>query len=169
MTAQHPKVIADYSLAHLSPPFAPTEDDLLTRNIVTVTRANGSSATARLDAGALSTLDPPDGTGQYPFSLTVNAYADSQLAGIAARILTLGTVDDDRYPAVNFQLSRAAAAELYAQVVAMIPGDYLRVVNGPADLTSADINQLAFGFSYVISGFRFDVALACVPEAPFAS
>jgi hypothetical protein len=169
MTAQHPKVIADYSLAQLSAPFLPTEDDLLTRNIVTVSRVNGSSVTVRQSAGALSYLAPPDGAGQYPFPLTVNAYADSQLAGVAARILELGTVDDDRYPAVNFQLSRSAAAELYAQVVAMIPGDYLRVVNGPADLTSADINQLAFGFTWTISGFRFDVALACVPEAPFAS
>lgn len=169
MVAQKPKVIADYSLGQLSAPFAPTEDDQLTRNIVTVTRVNGSSATARLDTGALSTLDPPDGAGEYPFPLTVNAHADSQLAGIAARILTLGTVDDDRYPQVNFQLSRSAAAELYAQLVAMIPGDYLRIVNGPADLTTSDINQLAFGFALTISGFQFDIALNCVPAAPFAT
>ena len=106
MVAQLPALIADYALAQISPPFQPVDDDQLTRNIVTVSRVNGSSVTVRDVTSPMSSLDPPDGVGEYAYSLTVNAFADSQLAGVAARILAQGTVDEYRYPQVSFQLAR---------------------------------------------------------------
>jgi hypothetical protein len=164
---QVPAVTADYSLAHLSAPFSPTEDDQLTRNIVTVSRVNGSSATARLDTGALSTLDPPDGVGQYTYSIAVNAHADSQLQGVANRILGLGTVDEYRYPQVNFQLSRPEVAELFGSLTLLKAGDHLRILNPPSFLGISTIDLLVYGFTITLSAFQFDIGLNCVPESPF--
>jgi hypothetical protein len=160
-------VVADYSLAHLSPPFQPVDDDQLTRNIVTVSRTNGSSATARLDSGAQSTQDPPNGVGQYTYSTTVNAYQDSQLPGVATRILALGTVDEYRWPQINFQLSRGAVAQLFSSLVQLIEGDYLQILNPPSFLGVGTIDLLALGFTITLNAKRFDIGLNCIPESPF--
>jgi hypothetical protein len=170
LVAQKPAitgVVADYAQAHLSAPFQPVDDDQLTRNVVTISRTNGSSVIARDVTSALSSLDPPDGVGQYTYSLTVNASADSQLAGVASRVLTLGTVDEYRYPQVNFQLSRSAIAQLFSSLVQMTAGDYLRILNPPSFLGIGTINLLAFGFTITIGAFQLDIALNCVPESPF--
>jgi hypothetical protein len=128
---------------------------------------NGSSATARLDTGALSTLDPPDGVGQYTYSIAVNAHADSQLQGVANRILGLGTVDEYRYPQVNFQLSRPEVAELFGSLTLLKAGDHLRILNPPSFLGISTIDLLVYGFTITLSAFQFDIGLNCVPESPF--
>ena len=37
---------------------------------------------------------PPNGIGDYTYALTVQAYADTQLANLVAWMLTVGTVDE---------------------------------------------------------------------------
>ena len=167
MASQLPRLIADYSLAHLSPPFQPVADDQLIRNIVTVSRVNGSSVTVRQATGPLSYLPPPNGVGQYTYALSVNAHADSQLAAVAARILAQGTVDEYRYPQVSFRLSRPAVRELFGSLTALIPGDRLKILSPPSFLTAATIDQLAVGFAVTLSAFQFDLTLNCVPASPF--
>jgi hypothetical protein len=167
MTSQFPGLLADYSAAHLSPPFQPVDDVQLIRNIVTVNRVNGSSVTVRQATGPKSYLDPPNGVGTYAFTLDVNVHADSQLAAIAARILAAGTVDDYRYPQVSFQLSRTAAQALFSSLVRLGAGDRVKILSPPSFLTASTIDQLAYGFAVSISGFRYDVTLNCVPASPF--
>jgi hypothetical protein len=94
----------DYSLAQVSPPIQPTEDDQLTRNDVTISRQigqdTGSSARAFLSSGPMSIQDPPNGVGDYTYASTVAAFSDSQLLAIAQWIVIIGTVDD-------YQIGRA--------------------------------------------------------------
>ncbi|HXJ27549.1 MAG TPA: hypothetical protein VNH17_17680, partial [Streptosporangiaceae bacterium] len=169
MVAQPPALIADYSLAQVSPPFQPVEDDQLTRNIVTVSRVNGSSVTVRDVTSPMSALDPPDGVGEYAYSLTVNAFADSQLAGVAARILTQGTVDEYRYPQVSFQLARPSVRELMGQLTQLGDGDRVRVLSPPGFLGVGTIDLLALGFTMTITSATVAITLNCVPESPFES
>lgn len=167
MTNQNPGLVADYSQAHVSPPFQPTEDDQLTRNIVTITRTGGSSYVAQVTTGPLSTQNPPNGVGQYTYSLTVNAQTDTQLPATANPILALGTVDDYRYPQVTFDLSRPELQQLFEYLTQMQVGDRLQIVNPPSFLTATSIDQLAYGFTLDISGFKYTFEINCVPEAPF--
>jgi len=167
LVRQPPALIADYAAAQVSPPFQPVEDDQLTRNIVTVNRVSGSSVTVRDVTSPMSALDPPDGVGEYAYSLTVNAFADSQLAGVAARILAQGTVDEYRYPQVSFQLARASVRELMGQLTQLGDGDRIRILNPPGFLGIGAIDLLAFGFTMTIRSTSVGITLNCVPESPY--
>lgn len=169
MVAQLPALIADYAAGQVSPPFQPVADDLLTRNIVTVARDNGSSVTVRDVTSPMSSLDPPNGVGQYPYAVTVNAAFDAQLAAIAARILAQGTVSDFRYPQVSFQLARQQVKELMGTLTQLADGDRIRVLSPPGFLGTGTIDLLAFGFTWVVQPLLFTVTLNCVPESPFES
>ena len=167
MTNQSPAVTVDYSLGEMSPPFQPTEDDQLTRNVVTVSRINGSSFLMVQSTGSLSNQNPPNGVGQYAYSIAVNANADSQLSGVAKKIIALGTADNYRYPQVTFDLTRPAVLNIFSALRAMNVGDFLQIINPPSFLTTATINQLVFGFSLTIQGRKYIMGVNCVPESPF--
>lgn len=169
MVAQLPALIADYALAQVSPPFQPVDDELLTRNIVTVSRVNGSSVTVRDVTSPMSSLDPPDGVGEYAYSLTVNAFADSQLAGVAARILAQGTTDEYRYPQVSFQLARPSVRELMGTLTQLGDGDRIRILSPPGFLGIGSIDLIVFGFTTVITSTAVAITLNCVPESPYES
>jgi len=196
LTNQAPAVVADYSQGQLSQVLVPTEDDQLTRNYVTVTRSYipvskssqaspvrgigkfypalakivagiGSSYTAMQTTGPLSTQDPPNGVGQYTYSITINCENDSQLVAVANIILALGTVDDYRYPTITFDLTRTESIPIFGALTALRIGDHLQVVNPPSFLTPNTIDQLAYGFTLDISAFQYQMALNCVPESPY--
>ena len=81
-------------------PFAPVLDDQRLRNLIQVTRRDGSSATA----------DDPDSIaehGLYDDGVTLNVATDDQLPGIAAWRLYRGTWQGMRYPAVTTALDLA--------------------------------------------------------------
>lgn len=167
MVGKTPLLIADYSKGQISPPFLPTEDDFLTRNKVTVSRTNGSSVVAQLTTGSMSTQDPPNGVGEYDFSITVNAFQDSDLSQVATRILNLGTVDDYRYPNVTFDLTRSAVAGLFATLNAMREGDYMQILNPLAPVINGTVKQITVGFILEISARKFVITFNCIPETAF--
>lgn len=164
---QTPKLIADYSKAQISPPFQPTEDDQLTRNYIVVTRKNGSSVVAQLSTGSMSTQDPPNGVGQYLYAITVNAANDSDLLGVANKILALGTVDDERHPTVVFDLTRPSVQPIFGIISGVNEGDYMQILNPLSPVITGTIKQLVVGFKYEISAFKYLVTFNCIPESPF--
>lgn len=167
-------VTLDYSAGQLSA-LDPVDDDQNTRNQVTVTRAasgsaTGSSATASLDTGALSTLDPPDGVGPYPTQVTVNTETDDVLADQAGWRLHLGTVDEPRFPQVGVNLARVAItadASLVAALTALDVGGRVAVTSPPSQASTADISQEAAGFVETLNAFERSVTVNCVPESPW--
>jgi hypothetical protein len=167
MTNQSPKVVIDYSLSQISPPFQPTEDDQLTRNLITVSRFNGSSYTTSLASGNMSTQSPPNGVGKYSYSITVNAFADNQLPAVAAKIIALGTVDEYRYPQITFNLARTSVQAIFSAIMSLAIGDYAQVINPPSFLTPDNINQIILGFSIQASALQLTFVLNCIPESPF--
>ena len=169
MLNQAPVVTLDYSLAELSDPMAPTDDDQYTANDVTATRSNsGSTARQTLTSGPMSVQAPPSGIGPYPSSPPAqNLASDTQLVDAAGWLLNLGTVNDVRYPQIGVELARSELAALSAAVQDADIGDRIVVVNTPAWLPPDGISQIVRGTSESPYGFTFPVTWVGVPEAPY--
>jgi hypothetical protein len=167
-------VTLTYSSAHLSS-VQPTYDDLMSSNRWTASRSaaigSGSSATATLASGPMSTAAPPDGIGERAKSVSVNVHVDGQLPDQAYWRLNLGTWAGERYPQVSVKLARpvfAGNATLTAAVAGLDVGDPLTVTGW--DLSGYppdDVEQLAVGYSEVMSNKQWDLTFNCVPAAPW--
>lgn len=157
----------DYTNAHLAGVLEPATDDQLVRNDITVSRNNGASVNTTLTSGALSTLDPPNGVGDYSYSLTANVNSDTQIGNLAQWILQIGTVDEYRYPTVTFNQARAEVAGLIGQIAILDVGKFFRIFQPPAWLPSGTIRQLAFGFTETINAFEWTIDVNAVPESPY--
>lgn len=167
MLNQSPDITLDYSLAQLADDIEPTDDDLLIRNDVTITRKGGSSARQTLTTGALSTQAPPLGVGPYPDSTQVSLAGDGQLPDEAGWALHMGTVDEQRYPTISLDLSRPEVAALFYTIQGIDLGDRVLVTNTPPWLPPDGISQLIRGATEKIGGYIYTVAWTCVPETPY--
>lgn len=167
MQNQAAVITLDYSLSHLSESPVPTYDDQLTRNDVTVSRVNGGSTSNQLTTGSLSILTPPNGVGDYSYSLNANLNADTQLVNIAQWILDKGTVDEYRYPQITVDMSRSEVTSLFNDVPSLNIGDFLEIVNPPSWLPAGPIKQLQWGRSETLNAFRWVFVYNCVPESPY--
>jgi hypothetical protein len=168
MQGQSPVLTLDYSVAELAGKLEPVADDQYTRNDITVTRQNGSSCRATLTSGAMSTQEPPNGTGSYTYTLTVYGFSDAQLTNLTAWLLTLGTVADERYPVISVDMTRTEVVGLFGTVAGLDDGDFVQVINAPPWLTSMPIQQLAWGFTEHLNSFKWTIDLNCVPESPYS-
>jgi hypothetical protein len=166
MQNQNP-VVFDYSAAVLAQPFQPTADDEYIRNDVTVTRNFGTSYTLAQLTGAMGIYIEEGGVGDYTYSLTVYLYEDAQLASLVAWMVTIGTVNELRYPQVTFDLSRSEAAPQLAAVAGLDVGDYIQITRAPTFLTSTNINQLCWGFTETVNTYTWTIAINAVPEDPY--
>ena len=169
MASQAVAATISYAGGILDPSLAPVYDDSLTRNNVTVTnQSTGYTQQAILTAGPMSVLNPPDGIGNgYGYARTVNAAADSQVAGIATWLLNVGAVDEVRFPVITIKLAKASAAPLFAVLPGLRPGDYLQITDPPPFLTATVIRQLAWGYTETIGVNQWDLAFNAVPESPY--
>jgi len=169
MMSQAAALTLNYANAVLADGLQPAYDDQRTRNDVTVSRPNGSSVNATLASGALSVQTPPNGVGDYTYTPSVNVHADSQLTNLAAWILTLGTVDQYRYPQVSVDLSRSevAGSGLFDATPAMDVGSYFQITNPPAWVPESPVKQLAWGFTETLNAFTWKIVMNAVPETPY--
>lgn len=156
-----------YTNQDLADPLQPTEDDQFTRNDVTASRPNGSSAEQVLTSGALSTQDPPNGVGAYTFQQSVNVQTDGQLADLASWMLLIGTVDEPRYPNINMDLSRTELQDNFSDITGADIGDYLTIQNPPSWLPPGPIKQLIYGYQEVLNAYTWSISANCVPESPY--
>lgn len=169
MLNQPVAVALDYSLADLSDPVEPTDDDQLTANDITVQRTSGgSSARQVLTTGALSIQPPPNGVGSYGSAPpAVNLASDTQLNNEAGWLLHLGTVNDVRYPTLSVDLARSELAALYYTLQDLDVGDRVTVANTPAWLPPDGISQIVRGANETCYSYIFTEAFVCVPESPY--
>jgi len=157
--------VANYTQADIDRGFSPASDDTRVVNDVTMTAADGSTARQVLTSGPMSTAAPPSGAGRFDTSLTVNPVTDSALASLAGWYLHVRTADEDRYPAIPFQIARGGIP----QAVPLLDiGSYLQVINPPSWVTTGPVRQLIAGYTETIGpqpawGFAFNG----VPESPY--
>ena len=151
----------------------PTYDDQLSKNDWTVTRgaasgSQGGTWQAQLDDGSpMSTGEPPDGIGDYASTKTVNVATDAQLPDVAGWMVHEGTVDEARWPAIPVNLARPEVAALRDAVAAVDCGDHVTLLNAPDQVLYDPVEQLAYGFTEQLGGFRWVITYNCVPEDAF--
>jgi hypothetical protein len=156
-------------------PFEPVEDDQGTRNVVTVTRTGGTSATVRDDTGPLGTQAPPAGVGVYDEAVSMSLATDVQAKHAAGWRVNLGTVDEARWPRVGFDLAHPAflmGQELTRALLELDVGDRLVVTGLPAWLPPDAVDQLVQGYTETLSQTPGDdaswrVELVCAPARPY--
>jgi hypothetical protein len=162
---QAPALTADYSTDVFYGLPEPVDDDRFTRNDVTTKRPRSGEARAVLEAGALSTADPPDGVGTYDTSVTLNLAGDADLAQHAAWLLALGTVDEARYPRLAFRLN--AVPGIADDIAGLDLGDLVRITDLPSWLPPDDVDALVQGTVETLGSHMRDIELVTAPASPF--
>ncbi len=160
----------DYTASDLFEPPVPVDDDQLSRNDITVTRDQGSSARAVLESGALSVLPPPNGIGLYDDAPTISVEDDDQLADQAGWRLHMGTVDEPRYPVVTVHLKRpsfTASYDLTAAVLLAKPGDRYLIFNTPAWLPPGDVASIMNSYNEWFDQFEHVITFNGAPASPY--
>lgn len=176
MIGQSPAITLNYAAGHLVAPFEPTDDDLLTKNDMTVSRRDGDSARVQLTTGRLSIQEPPFGVGQYHDEVTVNTETDGMLEGIANWLVNRGTVDQARYPSVTVDLGNLAEYDaahgttLDAQARAVEPGDLLVITALSALGIYDDVRLLVLGIGQETirdGAYKHTITWNCAPYAGY--
>lgn len=163
--AQTARLTLDVSANEVAAPFQPVEDDQNTRNDVEVQNVNSSSARATLETGRMSVQPYPDGIGRYDTSVSVNVVSDTMLPDQAAWRLTLGTVDEARYPDLAVDLD--AKPTLIPSVLDVGVDDLIVVTNPSAIGIYDTIKQLARGFSETWTNHRGVFRVNAAPYSPY--
>jgi len=162
---------ASYSTHELGS-FQPVPDDQGTRNDITVTRKRGGTAQISLLTGPLSTQEPPAGVGTYDVQVDLSLATDTDLDNQAGWRLRLGTVDEDRYPSIEFNMANPAIVANVALVAGLLgldPGERLVITNPPSFMPPESISQVVQGFSEFLSNFERTLTVNCTPGSPYDS
>lgn len=163
---QTPGLTLDYVAGQVVGPFEPTDDDAFTRNDLTVSRRDGDSVRVTATTGRLSVSEPPVGVGRYHDEISLNVQTDELLAGIAAWLVNLGTVDQPRYPTVTADLGILAAASLDKAARALDSGDLLVIKNMGRVGIYEDVRLLVLGRADETvdeGGYRHRITWNCAP------
>lgn len=169
-------VILDYTSKHLWQELRPIDDDQNTRNIVTVSRPDGSFAIAKQTTGPLSIsapTDTPAGVGPYKSEVSRNTLTDTRLLALAQYEVQLGTVDELRYAAVNVNCARSVivAGSLFNAVPSADLGDMLALTTLPVWLPPGTTELMTYGITERITNRStsrsWEFSFRCAPYSPY--
>lgn len=155
----------DYDLGRFSPPLEPVDDDANTRNDVTVTREGGSSARAVKTTGPLNAQPYPDGIGAYPYAVTLSLSTDTILPDVANWLLSLGTIDETRWPRITVDLLQHA--DIATALELLRPGWRLALINLPVWVGQETAALHVIGWTETITASTRHITFNCVPAGPF--
>jgi hypothetical protein len=170
LTNQNAALTSSYSANQLMS-FEPVEDDDATVNDVTVVRTGGGSSRATDTTSPLSILSPPLGVGVYDTEIDVSLAEDSQTVQQAGWRLRLGTIDEARFPVIGFDMtspSFLASAGLTYSLFSLDVGDRIVITGPPPWMPPDDVQQLAQGFTEVLSNFRRTISVNCSPASAWS-
>lgn len=162
----------DYTApGHVAPPLKPVEDDQTLRNDITVTRKDGSSYQAIQTTGRLAVTDPTVGTGagHYDDAVTLNLANDDQTPSAAGWLLSLGTVDEPRYPTIAVNRAALATVSPTLALAALMVNldDKITIANPKPEIAPGTITQLARGYTETIGQTSHDLQFTGAPASPF--
>ncbi len=151
---------------------AATESSRYTKNIMTISRPGGGSATAQLDEGPLSVQEPPDGIGPRPGTDSVNAYTDPQLRPLAEYAVWLRTRDELRIPSLSFEMHRVELEVTYPavaeRVIAAHLGSEIVLALMPHFVTfDSGLHLMVLGYQEQFNGHQWDITFNVVSADAF--
>jgi hypothetical protein len=149
----------DFAQGHVSEPPEPTDDDQRLRNQVTVTRDNGSSATA-LDQASI------DESGLYDDSKTINVQTDWILPHHASARVKLGTTDEYRWPKIDLNLARNTSMIATWGAASAFPR--VTIANEPSQVRGNAVDVIVEGFTETLGPYGWDVTLNCSPASAWS-
>lgn len=157
-------ITVDASLHQIDEPFEPEDDDQRNRNSVEIQNRNASNVTYTDSTG-------PQGTnaiGEYPSSVSVNLFDDTNTLFRAAWEVRRGTVGGLRYPTLS--LDFAANPELALQWLASEVNNRLDALNVSLVAQGhppGTIDLLIEGWSEILSPTQWAAVLNCSPYDPY--
>lgn len=167
---QAPAATLDYEGKQVTS-LVPTEDDggdgIV--NDLTVSRPDGSSARYEKTTGPLSTAPPPAGIGRYDSEISLNVYADDQLADQAAWRVAIGTVDEARYPEIGFNPNRDTfTTGQKDDLAALVEGQVIAITNPPTFAGTPDeIRQVVAGWTERLEHATWTWEMVGIPASPY--
>jgi hypothetical protein len=159
-----------YDSNQLAPPFEPVDDDQYTRNDITAVRRDGGTFRIQQTTGPLSISDPPAGVGRYRDEVTLNVQTDGMLEGVATWLLSIGTLDEARFPSIAVDLTNpdVVAAGLDVAVRGVSIGDLLVIQDADAAFFPDDLSLIVLGYTERIDQYHHFLVFNCMPAAPYA-
>lgn len=158
--------VFNYAAHELGAPPQALDDDQQLTNDVTVSRSGGATAEAILESGPLSIQPPPDGVNTYATSATVNVFSDGQVPDQASWRLALGTIDEQRYPALDVNMVTPAVlndSALFADIMSIDFYDHIQLTNLPDWLPLPTADLLALGYAESLWQYGWDLTFNCLP------
>jgi hypothetical protein len=147
---QQDQVTLSYADGYLTGELAPTDDDQVLRNDVTISHPGGGFGRATKETGERSI----EQVGRYGTSYGLNAATDEQVTTLAQYAVHLGTWPELRYPLVEAALARrlfVADPELTADVAALDIGRPLTLTGLPEWLPPDDAHLLVRGYTETLA------------------
>lgn len=151
----------DFNQRHIADTPEPADDDQRLKNRWTVSRTSGSSYIKELTTGQTGTTL----AGLYDDSATVNVQTDTQLGDQAGWRLNIGTVDEDRWPAIPLNFTRTPT--LIDTWTTLPYGQRVTVANPPAQMPPDALDLVIEGFSEAWTPFNWFATLNASPFAPY--
>lgn len=152
-----PVMVLDFASGHIAAPPEPVDDDQRLVNTVTLTRTGGSSVTLDDDASVAK-------SGIYADEVTVNLARDNQLPDQAGWRLSLGTLDELRWPRIMLNLARNPS--LIATWCKVRPSSRITIANPPAAVATGEVLDLIVeGWTERLSAYSWDVEIVCSPAS----
>lgn len=149
----------DFNAGHIAGTPEPSDDDQRLRNRWTISRKNGSNATASDPANIAANQT-------YADSATLNVQADTQLPGIAGFLVARDTVDVDRWPVIPLRMH--ATPSLIDAWTTMPYGSRITIANPPSQVAPYLIDVFSEGYDEHWDTVSWDVALNATPAAAYA-
>lgn len=148
----------DFAAGDISEPPEPTDDDQQLRNRWEITRDNGSTAVASDQVSI-------DRSGLLDESATINVASDVVLFDHAQWRVSMGTVDEYRWPKISLNLARNTWQIAKWRAAKQFPR--MTIANEPLQVTGNAVDVTVLGTVQTLGPFGWDVELTCAPTAPW--
>lgn len=157
---------------NIDSPLEPSDNDQRIINDSTANRVNGSSAQVVLASGPMSILPPSQGgIGRYPEGPTFNVGADSQLLDLAGIRVFAGTIDQQRFDFVKFNISNMIVNHgnigLVESLMSLKVGDLITVDNTPVWIPPNQVRLIDVGQSEWYDQFEHELVTNTILAAPY--
>lgn len=162
-------LVLDYRSGMVFAPFKPKDDDKGLINRITVSRRQGSEATAEVSEGPLSVLPPPDGINVNDDSAETIVYLDDQLDSQAGWRLHVATWNAMRVAGLTLKMANLRLRPLLDTVLAMKEGARIQVINTPKRYGPDGFDLLVRGSKETHAEGVFDITFNCVPYGPYVT
>jgi hypothetical protein len=156
----NPPVLLTLSMTagQIGAPPEPIYDDQRLRNVWTVSRAGGSSATVVDDASVML-------EGESPDSATINSASDAVLTNHAGWRVMLGTQEDLRWPAITLDFTRNPS--LIPFWLSRTYGFRFTATTGLDQVVGAEADVIAEGYQAELHPDGWRVTLSCSGASPW--